>query len=252
MTRIRLFICTAALAITLLPLPASAQDLSPQHLEDELDNGFAQLDLAEEQVAEMQDEGNRSAQNERMIALLRSEAARDRQLSLISNANAMEDIAMALSDSLRAQGDINARNSLMIAQGQAATILANVDANLANGRMLAINKGRLDELANAEAQSNLLHQVADFITGELAAINMSNERLIAQQRADEVGGPAIAEVENATAMAANELLGADLELRAGALAATSTSLTMNGHAADVVAHAQASLRNAKAMAGVTD
>src|SRR5215208_6239900 len=252
MTRIRLFICTAALAITLLPLPASAQDLTPQHLQDELDNGFAQLDVAEEQVAEMQDEAIRGAQNERMIALLRSEAARGRQLSLISNANAMEDIATSLSESLRAQGDLNARNSLLIAQAQAAAILAKVDANLANGHMLAITKGRWDELANAEAQSNVLHQVADFITGELAAVNMSNERLIAQQRADEVGGPAMAEVENATAMAANELLAADFDLRAGALAATSVSVSAGRAQTDLLSHARASLRNAKAMAGVPD
>jgi hypothetical protein len=233
--------------MALTPFAAFAQ-ANDGHQQAELANGFAQFDQAQQQVGEIQDEANRSAQNERMIAVLKSEAMRQRQLNMVANANAIEEIAAGLATSERTQGDVNARNSLAIAQGQAAILLANVDANLANARMLAQNKGRYDEWLNAQAQSDILHRVANYISGQLAEQNMANDKAIGEMRADIAHTPALAEVANSNAMGANELLGADLELRAGALAALSTNIRANGKATNVLSHASASLKNAQAQA----
>jgi hypothetical protein len=247
MTLIRALVCSAALAIALTPLPALAEaDGSSEHQQNELANGLAQWDLAVGQAGEMQTQANLSAANERMIALLQSEALRERQLNQVANATAMEQIAMALSNSARANGNLNAQNELGIAQIRAAGLVASTDANIAN----AIAIGRMDEIFNARAQSSLLHQAADMITGQLAEQNMSNARQQGQNQADAIHTPALAQVKNAGAMGANDLLAADAALNAGTLAATSTSLTMGTRASAVLDHAAASLRNARAMAGV--
>jgi hypothetical protein len=251
MALIRAFVFLATLAVALAPFATFAADTSPEHQQAELANGFAQFDQAQQQVSEFQAEANASAQNERMIAVLRSEALRQKQLNEVANGNALEAIAASLANAARADGDLNARNSLLIAQNQANAIVAKVDANLANAQMLAQTKGRWDELANAQAQSNQLHEIANFIQGQLAEQNMANDLIIGQQRADALHTPGIAAQTNGMAMGANELLAADTALSAGALAAMSTSIQITGKAAPVLGHAAASLANAKAQAGVT-
>jgi len=248
MARIRAIVFVATLAMALTPFAALAQDNTEAHQQAEVANGYAQFDQAKDMVGQIQEEANRSAQNERMIAVLKSEAMRERQLNMVANANAIEEIAAGLATSFRNQGDANARNSLGIAQGQAAVLLANVDANLANARMLAETRGRYDEWLNAQAQSDALHRVANYISGQLAEQNIANDKAIGEMRADQAHTPGLAEVANSNAMGANELLAADLELRAGALAALSISIGANGEAADIVNRAAASLENAKAQA----
>jgi len=234
--------------MALTPFAAFAQDNTDGHQQAELANGFAQFDQAQQQVGEIQDAANRSAQNERMIAVLKSEAMRERQLNMVANANAIEDIAAGLATSERNQGGVNARNSLAIAQGQAAVLLANVDANLANGMMLAQTKGRYDEWLNAQAQSDILHRAADYISGQLAEQNMANDKAIGEMRADIAHTPGLAEVANSAAMGANELLAADLTLRAGAVAATSVNVHATSIANKVLSHATLSLANARSQA----
>jgi predicted ribonuclease toxin of YeeF-YezG toxin-antitoxin module len=248
MTLIRALVCSAAFALALTPFATLAADTSTDHMQAELANGQAQWDLAQQQAFELEQQANQSAANERMIALLRSQSFRERQLSNVSNATAMEQIASALANAARDSGDLNARNELGIAQIKAAGLVAIADANLANGAQLAVTKGRFDELSNAQAQSNFLHQLANFITSTLAEQNMSNAKLIAQEQADAIHTPAIAEEENGLAMGADDVLAADLELAAGTLRVSSAAISGSGKAAVVLAHAAASLRNAQAMA----
>jgi hypothetical protein len=243
----RVVMLSAALALTLTPLATLAQT-TPEHRQAELANGFAQWDDAQQQVIEIQDESNRAAQNERMIALLRSSAMRERQLNQLSNANAMEQLAAALANGARQEGDLNASNAIGIAQIRALVLVAKADANLAN----AMAQGRSDELANARAQWNMAHQLADFLTGPMLELNISNGKQIAEAKADAIHGQSIVEVTNAGAMAANGLFAQDLALRAGALAGVSASIGAGSKASKLLDHAQASLRNAKAQAGVSD
>ena len=244
---VRLCVCAAALAVALSPLGANAADDMEEHQQQEVANGYAQLDLAQQQVADLQRQAEQNMANERMIALLRSEAGRERQLSLVANANALEAIATDLANAQLAQGDIKAQNALATAQLRATALLVNIDANLANARQLAINKGRVDELANAQAQSALLHQVADFIT-EQASVDMNNEKMIAQARAGALQTQGIVEQQNGVAMGANALLAGDVSLAAGQLNATNMSLVFTTKEATVLNHAADSLRNALAMA----
>jgi hypothetical protein len=248
MTLIRAFVCSAALAVALAPFAALAADTTPEHLQAELANGQAQYDLAQQTATDIQQQANLSAANERMIAQLRSQAFRERQLSNVSNALAMEQIASALANGARMSGDVNARNELGIAQIKAAGLVAIADANLANGQQLAITKGRFDELANSKAQSDFMHQLANFISGTLAEQNISNAKLIGQEQADAIHTPAIAQEQNGLAMGANDLLAADTALNAGTLAMTSSTITGTTKASTVLAHAAASLQNAQAMA----
>ena len=248
MTVIRAFVCSAALAVALTPFAALATDTTPEHAQAELANGQAQWDLALQQASDMEQQANQSAANERMIALLRSESMRERQLSLVANATTMEQIAAALANAARSGGELSARNELEIAQMKAATLVAIADANLANGQQLAITKGRFDELANAQAQSNFMHQLASFISGWQAEQNMSNARQIGQEQADAIHTPAIAEEQNGLAMAANVLLDGDLALAAGDLGARSVAISESAKASAVLGHASASLANALAMA----
>jgi hypothetical protein len=248
MALIRALVFSAAVAVALAPLAALAADTSPEHTSAELANGQAQWDMAQQQVGGFQTEANLAAQNERMIALLRSEAMRERQLNLTANANAMEDIAASLANAARTGGEMNAQNSLAIAQLKAGVLVANLDANLANAQQLAITKGRYDELFNAQAQSDMAHKVANFISGPLAEQNMANDKLIGQNRADAIHTPAIAQADNNRAMAANDLLAGDLSLQAGALAAISSTTSIELKASSLVGHAKSSLANAMAQA----
>jgi uncharacterized surface anchored protein len=248
MSLIRALVCGAALAVALAPLAALAADTAPEHLQAELANGQAQLDLAQQTVSSLEQQANLSAANERMIAQLRSQALRERQLNNVSNALAMEQIAAALANSARSSGDLNARNELGIAQIKAAGLVSIADANLANGQMLAATKGRTDELANSLAQWNFMHQLANFISGTLAEQNISNAKQIGQFQADAIHTPALAQEQNGLALGANELLAADVELAAGTVRASSTTINISTKASTVLAHADASLRNAMAMA----
>jgi len=251
MTLIRAFVCSAALAVALAPLAALAADMTPDHVQAELANGQAQWDLAQQQADDLQQQATLSAANERMIAQLRSQAFRERQLSNVSNALAMEQIASALANGARMSGDVNARNELGIAQIKAAGLVAIADANLANGQQLAITKGRFDELANSKAQSDFMHQLANLISGTLAEQNMSNAKLIGQEQADAIHTPAIAQEQNSLALGAAELLAGDLEFSAGALRVSSSVITGQTKASTVLAHAAASLKNAQAMAAAS-
>jgi len=248
MTLIRAFVCSAALAVALTPFAASAADMTPDHVQAELANGQAQWDLAQQQASDIQQQATLSAANERMIAQLRSQAFRERQLSNVSNATAMEQIASALANAARNSGDLNARNELGIAQIKAASLMSIADANLANGQQLAITKGRFDELANSQAQSDFMHKLANLISGTLAEQNMSNAKLIGQEQADAIHTPAIAQEQNGLAMGANELLAGDLALAAGVLSATSSEITGSTKASALLTHAADSLKNAQAMA----
>ena len=251
MGAVRAFVWVAALAVALTPLAVLAEDNTVEHQQAEIANALAQQDQAQLQVLQMQETGLQAAQNERMIAVLKSQAMRERQLNLVANANGLEQLAASLADAERTGGLVNAQNSLLIAQGQAAALIANVDANLANARMLAATKGRYDELLNAQAQADILQRAADYISSQLAEANMANDRAIANQRAEAVYAPSIAEVANGQAMGANELLAADAELQAGALAAISVQISSTALGSSVLGHAAASLANAKAQAGVS-
>src|SRR4051812_8257021 len=139
MTRLRVLVCGAALCVALVPLAAFADDMT--HEQDEVANAEAQLADAQQDVRDMQMQAQQDAANERMIALLRSEAMRERQLDLVSNSTAMEQIAGSLATAARANGEADARNALAIAQIKAAALLAPIEGNLANARMLAQTKG---------------------------------------------------------------------------------------------------------------
>ena len=246
MNRLRLIVCCASLLVALSPLAAFAKT-TPQHAQDELANGQAQLADAQQVVSDLQVLAQQNAANARMIAVLHSEAMRQLQLNNVANGNALEQIASALANAALDQGNLNAQNDLQIAQNRAAAMIAVADANLANAQMLAQTKGRADELANAQAQSALLHQVADFITGQQAQMNVANDQQIAQNQADAFQAPAVAQAQNSEAMGANELLAADTELQAGELDATSVQISEAAVAADVVDHAEASLANDEEM-----
>jgi hypothetical protein len=248
MSLIRAFVFSAAVAVALAPLAALAADTSPTHTSDELANGQAQWDLAQQQIGQFQTDANKAAQNERMIALLRSEASRQRQLNLTANANAMEEIAASLANAARLGGEMNAMNSLGIAQGRAAMLVSTLDANLANAQQLAITKGRYDELANAQAQSDLAHRLANFIAGQQAEQNMANDKMIGQNMADAIHTPAIAQAQNQIAIGAAELLSGDLAIQAGALSAISATDSIQLKSSTLAGHAKASLANAMAQA----
>jgi hypothetical protein len=246
MNRLRAIVVCASLVVALMPLAAFA-DNSTSHQQAELANGQAQLAQAQQDVSDMQAQAQVSASNERMIALLKSEALRQMQLNNVANGNAIEQIAAALANAARANGDLNAQNELLIAQSKAAVLVAGADANVANAQQLALTKGRYDELANALAQSQLLHQAADLISGTLAEANMANARQIGQDQADAIHTPAIAQQQNSEAMGANELLASDTALAAGALAATSVAISSDAVENEVLAHAEESLVNDEAM-----
>jgi len=248
MTLLRAFVFLATVAVAFAPFAALAADNTPEHLQDELANAYAQLGDAQAQANSIQGDASASAQNERMIAVLKSESIRERQLSNSANANALDEIANSLASAARNQGIADSQNSLAIANNQITVLLANVDGNLANAQMMAQMRGRWDEWFNAQAQADRLHQVADFIGTELVQQNMANDMAISAERAGTAEGQGTAEVVADEGMAAAELLAADTELQAGELAALSSEVQGDDEAADVVDRATASLENAEAQA----
>jgi len=244
MTPIRVLVCTVGLVISLAPMAASAQDLSAEHLAAELANANAQMQGALAQADAIEAQTQLNVANDRMIALLDSEAFRQHQLDNSANGMAIEQITRALANAARQQGDFNARNELGIAQIKAAVLVEHADATVAN----ALAQGRQDEIANANAQSKLMHTLADTITSVIAETNMNSAKIRGEQLADEIHTAGIAEATNANAMGANDLLSADLALAAGTLAATSDTISGSTKASAIISHAAASLKNAQAMA----
>jgi hypothetical protein len=228
--------------MALAPMAAAAETPG-EHAQAELANGLAQYSLAVQQTGEMQTQAQINMENERMIALLQSQAFREHQLGVTANGNALEQIGMALANAARAQGDLSARNELGIAQIKAAAIVMKADADVAN----AMAQGRVDEIANANAQSTFAHHLADVMTSVLGETNMNSARLNSQIRADMIHGPSMAEEQNGRAMGANDLLAADLILAAGQVNATSSQISSSTKASALIGHAAASLANARAM-----
>jgi hypothetical protein len=243
MGSLRSVVCCMSLLLAVAPVAAFA-DEAPSHSQAELANAQAQLQLAQQQANMFADQAAQSAANERMIALLKSEALRQTQLDNTANGRALDQLAAALADAIRGQGDANARNELAILQIKAGALLAKADANVAN----AFAIGRADEIANAQAQSAALHQLADYLTGTLAQQNMSNAQVIAGDAAASVETAAVAESQNDEAMGANDLLAADTILNASEVAVESSTEHGQAQADALLAHAEASLANAEAMA----
>ncbi|HEY3057942.1 MAG TPA: hypothetical protein VGL99_03110 [Chloroflexota bacterium] len=247
MTPLRVLVLCVGLVIALAPMAAVAADDTADHMAAELANASAQYQLALQQADDINAQTQLNMSNDRMIALLQSEALRQHQLDGTANGNAIEQITRALANAARADGEVNARNELGIAQIRAGVLIAKADSTLAN----AMAQGRQDEILNAQAQSSFLHRLADTITSVMAEQNMSNARLIADARADMLHTPGIAAAANGTAMGANDLLAADVVLAAGQLNATSESISGSTKAATIISHAAASLKNAQAMASAT-
>jgi len=242
MVGIRGLISGVALVIALAPMSALAADTSTEHLQAELQNAHAQGQLAIVEAAQIQLQGHRSSENEFTMAQLESEAHRLRQLDLVANANAIEQITKALALGYRVQGDLNARNELIIAQGKAAILLNKAEADMAN----AIAQNRATEIENAKAQGMLMRAAASLISGMLAESNMSSAVIRGEMQADTVHSPGLAEVANGQAMGAEELLAGDLALQAGDLAFTSSDLSSDAAAEVVLEHAEDEIKNAEA------
>jgi hypothetical protein len=243
MTPLRVLVCTVGLLVALAPMAASAQDLSAEHLAAELANANAQMQEAMAMADAVQAEAQLSAANDRMIAVLESEELRQHQLDNSANGKAIEQITGALARAARLQGEVNALNELGIAQIRAAALVAKADDTLAN----AMAQGRPNEIANAQAQSKLLRSLADSIASVQAEASMSSARLHADEVADVIHTPGIAEAANASAMGANDLFAADEVLAEGQIDATSSLLTGAEKAAGILSHATLSLENARAM-----
>jgi len=244
MTLIRALVCSVGLVIALAPTMAAFADSDSDHLQAELANASAQYQLALEQASSVQHDGVLSQENERMIAFLQTEAMRQKQLEVSSNGNAIENIASTLANAARAKGDMNARNELIILQNRAGVMVAHADATVAN----AMAQGRVDEITNANAQSKFLHNLADTITSVLAETNMSNAKIIAENNADVIHGPGLAEQTNGRALAAAQVFGADQVLIAAQLSAVSAGISSSTKSQAIIDKASASLRNAQAMA----
>jgi len=221
MTLIRVLVCSVGLVIALAPTMAAFAESDSDHLQAELANASAQYQLALEQSASVQHDGVLSQENERMIAFLQSEGMRQKQLEVSANGNAIEGIAATLANAARSQGDVNARNELMILQNRASIMVAHADATVAN----AMAQGRVDEIANANAQSKFLHSLADTITSVLAESNMSNAKIIAENNADMAHTHGIVEQQNGRALAAAQVFAADTVLSAATLSATSAGIS---------------------------
>jgi hypothetical protein len=229
MVPIRGLALSLAVVAALLPMTALAVDQSEEHLRAEFANAIAQKEIAVEQSNELQELGQQNMANERMIALLDSEAARQRQLGLVSNGNAIEEISKALANTFRLQGDLNARNELIIAQGRATVLVSKAEADMAN----ALAQGRQTEIDNAKAQGMLFRQTASFISGALAETNMSSSKIRGDIQADIVHTPGLAERSNG---------------QEGEVAAESSQERFEGLANDEIVQANASITNAIAQA----
>jgi hypothetical protein len=223
---------------------AAAAETPGEHAQAELANGNAQYSLAVTQSQAMQAQAQLNMENERMIALLQSQALREHQLGVTANGNALEQIGMALANAARVQGDLSARNELMIAQGKAAIIVTKADADVAN----AMAQGRIEEIANANAQSTFAHHLADLISSVLGETNMTSARLHSETQADMLHTPGLAERQNGMAMGANDVLASDEILAAAQISSNSAQISSSTKASALLSHAAASLANAKAMA----
>ena len=244
MTPIRLLVCTVGLVVALAPMAASAQDLSAEHLAAELANANAQLQGAMAQADSIEAQTQLNMANDRMIALLESEALRQHQLDNSANGRAIEQITRALANAARQQGNFNAQNELGIAQIKAAVLVQKADATVAN----ALAQGRPDEIANANAQSMLMHSLADTITSVMAESNMSSAKLHGEQVADEIHTPGIAEAETPGRWA--PMTSSPPTLRWPMVRSPLQRINLRStKASAIIAHAAASLRNAQAMAG---
>jgi len=237
-----LLVCVG-LAVALAPLSAFAETQN-EHAAAELANANAQLALAQNMASDITAQGMLSADNDRMISVNLSTGMRERALDESANGNAIEEITKGLATFARSQGDLNARNELIILQGRAAVLVSKADADIANARAI----GRQEEISNSLAQSKIAHSLADTLTSVLAESNMSNARLIAEDQANLIHTPGIAQATNGAALGASDLLAADVFLATGVLNATSSNLTAATKAAAVLSHASASLKNAQAMA----
>jgi hypothetical protein len=231
------------LAFSLAPM-ATFASTSKDHSQSELANAQAQLSLAQQTATDIANQAAQSATNEQQIAIDQSELLRQSQLDNVANAAALQQLAAQLADQLRAQGDANARNELAILQIKAGVIVAHADASLTN----ALAMGKPSEIANAQAQDAIAHQLADFLTTTLAAQNMSSAVVSADASATEVVDNANVQAENNVAMGDDDLLAADQVLADGAIAADSSRVSAESDSGTVIGHATASLANAEAQA----
>jgi hypothetical protein len=236
-------ICVVALAVSLAPAAALASS-SKDHSQAELANAQAQLQVAQQQATDIADQAALSATNEQQIAIDKSEVLRQAQLNDVANAAAMQQQASQLADEIRAQGDQNARNELAILQLKASLIVAHADASLTN----ALAMGRPDEIANAQAQSAAAHQLADYLTGTLAAINMSSVEVSANDSATALTDEADVQAQNDMAMGDDDLFASDTILNDGEVSAESAALSVAPEVGTLLGHAEASLENAEAQA----
>jgi hypothetical protein len=239
---LRSLVCCLGLVVALVPMAALA-DSSKDHRQAELANATAQLQLAQQDAVDLGDQAAESAANEREIALLKSEAMRQAQLDNAANASALEQMASSLAAAVRAQGQASAANELAILQMKAGALILKADANVANAMAI----GRADEIANAQAQSAILHQLADYLTGVLAQTNMSSAEINADEEASSLVTAEDAEAANDIALGADDLLAADTEISDAQVAAESSELTGAARADGVLEHAEASLANAEEM-----
>jgi hypothetical protein len=247
MRLLRVLVCCLGLMLALVPLSAAFAAPTKGHSKEEVANAEAQLQLAQQQATEFADQAALDANNARAIAFLKSEDFRQVQLSNAANATALQQIASGLITAIHSEGDANARNELAILQIKASALIDKADARLTN----AFAIGRADEIANAQAQSDALHQLADYMTGTLAQQNMNNAELIADDQAAAIEASQMAEAQNTEAMGANELFAADTALEAATLEVESAAIQGEARGAAVLAHAEEELANAEAILSET-
>lgn len=226
-----------AVLLALAPVGAFA---SNGHSQSELANARAQLAAAQLEADAFAAQATFEGMNARQIAFAKSEALRQKQLDNSANAAALQQLAADRAAEFRATGDANARNELAILQIKANALIANADASLANAYAI----GRPDEIANAQARSEALHELADYLTGTLAQLNMSNSEVIANDAATAVEDNALVQTENDEAMGANDLFAADTILEAANLNVQNAEVSASLKAEALIAHAEESLANA--------
>jgi hypothetical protein len=246
MRSIWLLILSTGVILALTPGAVFASS-SRDHKLSEVANAEAQLQLAQQQAADLANAAAEEGANARAIAFLQSEAMRQTQLNNAANAQALQQLATTLAASIRSQGQANAANSVAILQLKADALIAKADAKLANAMAI----GRADEIANAQAQSDALHQLADFLTGDLAQLNSSNAQQIADAQASQVEDQVAMEVQNDQALGANELFAADTILEAANVEVENVTIQGETKGDAMIAHAEESLANAEAMLAET-
>src|SRR6266508_1358993 len=89
MTPLRVLVLCVGLVIALAPMAAVAAD-DTDHMAAELANASAQYQLALQQADDINAETELNMANDRMIALLQSQALRQHQLDGTANGNAIE------------------------------------------------------------------------------------------------------------------------------------------------------------------